>query len=57
MSEGYTPPHTHACSSVQVVQLLFLLLIGTVIYPLIENNLENILRTYVMYDNVAVSEC
>ena len=50
--------HTHACSSMQVVQLLFLLLIGTVVYPLIEHILDDdyILRTYVMYDNVVVSE-
>ncbi len=42
----------------QVLQLLFLLAVGTVIFPLIEGWLESrddIRRTYIMYDNVVVS--
>lgn len=42
----------------QVLQLLFLLLTGTVIFPLLEAWLESrddIRRTWIMYDNVVVS--
>eukprot|EP00903_Cladosiphon_okamuranus_P012393 g11615.t1 len=42
----------------QVVQLLFLLLLGTVAFPLLESWLEtrdDIRRTWIMYDNLVIS--
>lgn len=38
----------------QVVQLLFLLVIGTVVYPVVEYHLAEVIRTYVLYNNVVV---
>lgn len=43
----------------QVSQLLFLLMTGTVVFPLLEGWLESrddLRRTWIMYDNVVVSE-
>lgn len=42
----------------QVLQLLFLLATGTIIFPLLETWLDSrddIRRTWIMYDNIVVS--